>query len=104
MHRAYVDIASTVYPAENMTTGRKNGKSKLVSVRLPFGMIEDLKKLADSLGRPYQAVMKDAIERGLPIVKEIGAVESKLRRESKTYRARNIDAAMEKLKKAHARG
>ncbi len=86
-----------------MTTGRKNGKSKLVSVRLPFGMIEDLKKLADSLGRPYQAVMKDAIERGLPIVKEVGAVESRLRRDSKTSRAHNIKAAVEKLKKAQAR-
>lgn len=86
-----------------MTTGRKNGKSKLVSVRLPFGMIDDLKKLADKLGRPYQAVMKDAIERGLPIVKEVGATESRLRRESKSYKARHIDAALEKLKKAQAR-
>lgn len=83
-----------------MTTGRKNGKSKLVSVRLPFGMIEDLKKLADSLGRPYQAVMKDAIERGLPIVKEVGATEKRLRKDAKEYRAIHLDAAVEKLKKA----
>ncbi len=86
-----------------MTTGRKNGRSKLVSVRLPFQMIEDLKKLGDLLARPYQAVMKEAIERGLPIVKALGATESKLHKQSRIYASKNIDAAMEKLKKATGR-
>jgi predicted DNA-binding protein len=86
-----------------MTTGRKNGKSTLVSVRLPFELLESLKKIADKLGRPYQALMKDAIQHGLPIVKEVGATEVKLRREAKAYRALHVDAAVEKLKKARAK-
>jgi predicted DNA-binding protein len=80
VNRVYLDFDNAVYPAGNMTTGRKNGRSKLVSVRLPFQMIDDLKKLGDSLGRPYQAVMKDSIERGMPIVREIGATEKRIRR------------------------
>jgi|HubBroStandDraft_2_1064218.scaffolds.fasta_scaffold448643_2 hypothetical protein len=82
-----------------MPTGRQNGRSKLVSIRLPFKMIDDLKKLADKLGRPYQAVMKDAIDRGLPIVRLVGATEVRLHKESRTYRAHNITVAMEKLRK-----
>ena len=65
-------------------------------------MIEDLKKLGDKLDRPYQAIMKEAIERGLPIVKELGATEIKIRKESRVSVARNIDAAIEKLRKATA--
>lgn len=107
MNRAQLDLRSLVYPhprkaSVGMTTGRKNGKSKLVSVRLPFAMIDELKKLADKLGRPYQAVMKDAIEKGLPIVKEVGATESRLRKDAKTYRALHVDAALGKLKKVKA--
>lgn len=86
-----------------MTTGRKNGRSKLVSVRLPFNLIEDLKKLADELGRPYQAIMKDCIGRGLPIVKELGATEKKIARDSKTYRALNVEASIEKIRAAARR-
>ncbi len=82
-----------------MTTGRKNGRSKLVSVRLPFQMIEDLKKLADKLARPYQTVMKEAIERGLPIVKELGTTEVKIRKESRTYTSLNLTDALERLRK-----
>jgi predicted DNA-binding protein len=65
-------------------------------------MIEDLKKLGDRLGRPYQAVMKDAIAQGLRIVEELGATENKIRKESRTYVARNVQAALEKIKKAKA--
>ena len=83
-----------------MTTGRENGQSKLVSVRLPFQMIDDLKKLADKLGRPYQSVMKEAIEKGIPIVRDVGAMVVQLRKDAKTSSAVNIQAALAKLKKA----
>ncbi len=83
-----------------MTTGRKNGRSKLVSVRLPFEMIEELKKLADSLGRPYQAVMKDAIGRGIPIVRDLGATEMKIAKDTKTYRGLNVEASIAKFRNA----
>jgi len=85
-----------------MTTGRENGQSKLVSVRLPFTMIADLKKLADRLGRPYQSVMKEAIEKGLPIVSTVGDIVSKMRKESKKSSSVNIQAALAKLKKTKA--
>jgi predicted DNA-binding protein len=98
-----LDLDYVVYPAGNMTTGRKNGRSKLVSVRLPFEMIEDLKKLGDDLQRPYQAVMKDAIQRGMPIVREIGATEKRIRKESRTYTSKNIQAALEKMKKVSSK-
>jgi hypothetical protein len=91
-----------VYLRGTMTTGRENGKSKLVSVRLTYKMIDDLKKAADKLGEPYQTVMKAAIEQGLPIVRK-GATKSRLKREVTTYRALNLDAAMEKLKKTRPR-
>lgn len=82
-----------------MTTGRENGKSKLVSVRLTFKMIDDLKKAADKLGEPYQTVMKAAIEQGLPIIrKRKGVTKTHLKREVTSYRSLNLDAAMEKLK------
>jgi hypothetical protein len=48
--------------------GRVNKNSKLVSVRLPHEMMIQLKRLADQLGRPYQSVMKEAIEKGLPML------------------------------------
>jgi ribbon-helix-helix CopG family protein len=84
-----------------MTTARQNGRSKLVSVRLPHEMIKNLKRLADKLGRPYQAVMKDAIERGIPIVTEIGMTGLKLglKKDTSSYRALNVDAAVERLRK-----
>jgi hypothetical protein len=62
-----------------MTTGRRNARSKLISVRLPLKLINDLKELGEKLGRPYQAVMKEAVVRGLPIVKEIGTTCASLR-------------------------
>ena len=73
-----------------------------MSVRLTFQMIDDLKKVADKLGRPYQNVMKEAIERGLPIVRDVGEVVVKLRKESRTSSAVNIQAAVAKLKRAKA--
>lgn len=48
-----------------MPTQRENGRSKLVSVRLPHEMIAQLKGLAETLERPYQTVMKEAIEYGM---------------------------------------
>jgi predicted DNA-binding protein len=85
-----------------MTTGRENGQSKLVSVRLTFQMIEDLKKVGDKLGRPYQNVMKEAIEKGLPIVRDVGEVVVKLRKDARVSSAVNIQAAMAKLRKVKA--
>jgi predicted DNA-binding protein len=66
-------------------------------------MIADLKKLADKLGRPYQAVMKEAIEKGLPIVRDVGAMVVAMRKESKTSSAVNIQAALAKLRKTKAK-
>jgi hypothetical protein len=88
-----------------MTTQRNNKRSKLITVRLPHEMISKLKKLADKLGRPYQAVMKESIERGLPIVFEVGmtAVSIGLKSDHLSYRALNVDAAIERLKAASTR-
>ena len=88
-----------------MTTGRENGKSRLVSVRLTYQMIEDLKKAADRLGEPYQTVMKSAIERGLPIVRQLGATttEVKLKKKTTSYRSVNLDGAMATLKKSKSK-
>ena len=88
-----------------MTTGRENGQSKLVSVRLTFQMIEDLKKVGDKLGRPYQNVMKEAIEKGLPIVRDVGEVIVKLRKEARVsiIHAVNIQAALATLRKVKAK-
>jgi predicted DNA-binding protein len=81
-----------------MTTGRENGRSRLISVRLPHKMLADLKRVADKLGRPYQAVLKDAVEHGLPIVQSLGATESKIKRQSKTYSTPNVEAAIARLR------
>lgn len=86
-----------------MATKRENKRSKLVSIRLTFKMIAELKKLADRFGRPYQSVMKDAIERGLPIVKEVGATEVRIKKEVRIYRALNVEAAIEKLRQVRTK-
>ena len=82
-----------------MPTSSKNGRSHVVNVRIPIPLLEELKKLADDLGCPYQQVMKEAITWGLPLVRKFG-VEKKDHIISKTsrYRALNVDAALRKLK------
>jgi hypothetical protein len=85
-----------------MPTDRINAKSKLISIRLPFEMIDALKRLADRLGRPYQTVMKEAIDAGMPIVKTLSKTAPRprtIRRDAKSYKAPHLKAALARLKK-----
>jgi hypothetical protein len=81
-----------------MPTPSKNRLSHVVNVRIPIPMLEELKRLSDDLGCPYQQVLKEAITWGLPLVRKFGIeTKSHILSTTRSYRAPNVDAALRKL-------
>lgn len=78
---------------------KPNGRSELVSVRLTYEMLDELRALAVTLDRPYQAVMKEAISLGIEALIAGARKRKGGPGERSLYSAANLEAAFARLRK-----
>ncbi len=65
-----------------------NGKSQLISVRLPHSMLAALKKRAGERKTPWQAFLKELLAEGLGLASKV---------ESRVYKAPHVLGAVSRL-------